>query len=88
MAYQYKTEELPPRVIASTKKAGTAAPDQVQAFLDAYVTDGWEFHSFVQMQVEEDTGCIAGLLAQYSGGLFGKADNVQNTYVGIFRKEV
>jgi len=51
--------------IGKMKSSGTVkeVASQLQAAINQNATDGWEFHSFNDVNIEVQPGCLAGLLA-------------------------
>lgn len=68
--------------IGKIKSSGNAQEvgAQLQAAINQNATDGWEFHSFNDVNIEVQPGCLAGLLG-------AKAAYVQFDQL-VFKREV
>ena len=58
---QYTYRVVP--FIGSVKKGGTAeeVAKQLQTVIDQHASDGWELHTFNDVNIEVRPGCVAGL---------------------------
>lgn len=79
MAYQYKMVQVPPNVIVEAKDArANPAATYLEAVVNQWAQQGWEFYSVETIGVVEKPGCLAGLL--------GAKATAVDYYVIVFRR--
>ena len=81
MAYQYKMIQIPRNIrIKSKETYDKVAADYLENVVNEWAMQGWEFYRVDTIGIEEQPGCIAGLL--------GQKTSVTRYYVITFRKEI
>jgi len=78
MEYQYNVVPFIGRINA--KQSATDVAAQLQAVINQYTAQGWEFYQLSDVNIEVKPGCLAGL--------FGARDSYVRYDQIIFRKTI
>lgn len=80
--YEYHMIQVPPTISVKAGQSGGAAAVYLQAIVDEFAVDGWEFYRIETIGILEKLGC--GCLAF----ILRMRPSVRNLYVVVFRRPI